>query len=156
MPKQSAGILVYKKISDQVLVLLAHPGGPFWRHKDLGSWSIPKGEFTDEEEPLDAARREFAEETGIQLEGRFIELQPVRQRSGKTVHAWAHERDLDADALVSNTFEMEWPPKSGRMQSFPEMDAFAWFLLDEAQKKINAAQADLLMQLEEQLRHEQM
>ena len=120
--KKSAGILLYKRIRNQLFVLLVHPGGPFWKNKDKGHWSIPKGEFNDKERAFDAAIREFEEETGTQLEGSFTELSPVKLKSGKVVYAWALEKDMDANTIVSNTFEIEWPPKSGRLQSFPEID----------------------------------
>ena len=147
MSKQSAGILVYKKVAGDIFVLLAHPGGPYWKNKDLGSWSIPKGEFTEEEEAFDAALREFEEETGVKLQGDFAELEPVQLKSGKSVYAWLHERDLDARSLVSNTFDIEWPPKSGRRKSFPEIDRFEWFPIEEAKEKINSGQKGFITQL---------
>lgn len=131
-------------------VLLVHPGGPFWKNKDLGAWSIPKGEYTDEE-PLAAARREFWEETGFEVEGNFVPLQPIVQKGGKHVSAWAVEGDLDAEAAHSIEFEMEWPPRSGRMASFPEVEKAAWFTLGEALPKINKAQASFVHQLAERL-----
>lgn len=131
-------------------VLLVHPGGPFWKNKDIGAWSIPKGEYT-EEEPLAAARREFWEETGFEVDGEFIALQPVIQKGGKHVSAWAVEGNLDAEAAHSIEFEMEWPPRSGRMARFPEVEKAAWFPLREALQKINAAQASFVHQLAEQL-----
>jgi len=146
MVKQSAGILLYKKVNGEFFVLLAHPGGPFWAKKDLGSWSIPKGEFTDET-PLDAAIREFKEETGVDLQGDFIGLEPVRIKSGKTIFAFLHESDFDVNKLVSNTFEMEWPPKSGMMKSYPEIDKAGWFSIDEAMEKINQGQIGFIAQL---------
>lgn len=146
MKKQSAGILAYKEVGGRVLVFLVHPGGPFWAKKDLGAWSIPKGEFTDDEDGLTAARREFAEETGQIVEGRFHQLGPCRQKGGKTIHAWAVESDLD-EAVTSNVFEMEWPPRSGRKQMFPEVDRAAWFALDDARTRINAGQLPLLDEL---------
>lgn len=145
--KKSAGILLYKKVDKQLFVLLVHPGGPFWKNKDAGHWSIPKGEFNDEENAFDAAIREFEEETGIQLEGDFIELVPVKLKSGKLVYAWALEKDIDADAIQSNTFEIEWPPKSGTLKSFPEIDKATWFSVEEALEKINVAMADFILQL---------
>ncbi|HEX9980960.1 MAG TPA: NUDIX domain-containing protein [Flavobacterium sp.] len=147
--KQSAGILLYKRSNNSLLFLLAHPGGPFWKNKDSGSWSIPKGEFTDDEDPLDAARREFTEEIGTVLNGNFLELTPVKQKSGKTIYAWAAEGDLDPEKIISNIFEMEWPPKSGKMQSFPEIDRAGWFPEAEALQKINPAQADFIRQIKE-------
>jgi predicted NUDIX family NTP pyrophosphohydrolase len=146
MSKQSAGILAYRLNNEVLEVFLVHPGGPLWAGKDLGAWSIPKGEF-EEEDPLSAARREFAEETGIQVEGDFLALSPQKQKGGKVVSAWAVEADFDASEMRSNTFEMEWPPRSGRRQSFPEVDRGAWFSVEEALRKINPAQAGFLDEL---------
>jgi predicted NUDIX family NTP pyrophosphohydrolase len=129
-------------------VLLVHPGGPLWTKKDDGAWSIPKGEIEDDEDPLSAARREFEEELGSPVTGEFVKLTPVRQASGKWVHAWALERDFDTSALSSGTFEMEWPPRSGRQQTFPEVDRAEWFVLDHARLKINKGQLPLLDQLD--------
>jgi predicted NUDIX family NTP pyrophosphohydrolase len=148
MARKSAGVLMYRRRADQVEVLLVHPGGPFWTHKDEGAWSIPKGEFTDEEPPLDAARREFQEETGFTASGTFHPLAPIRQAGGKIVHAWAIEGDLDADAAHSNTCKMEWPSHSGRWQTFPEVDRAAWFPLSQARVKLLKSQLPLLDQLE--------
>ena len=149
-PKQSAGILAFRRAAGGAIeVLLAHPGGPFWKHKDAQAWSIPKGELAAGENPLAAARREFQEELGFQIDGEFVALAPVRQRGGKTVHAFAVEADFDASKAKSNTFSMEWPPKSGRAQEFPEVDRAAWFTLETALEKINAGQAPLLQQLGE-------
>lgn len=145
--KQSAGILLYRKNHSGPEFLLVHPGGPFCKNKDLGAWSIPKGEFSDGEKPLDAAIREFREETGIELAGDFKALKPVRLQSGKMVHAWAHERDIDAGQISSNTFEMEWPPKSAKFQSFPEVDKAGWFSAATALEKINPAQRSLILEL---------
>ncbi|MFV7235343.1 NUDIX domain-containing protein [Flavobacterium sp. ZB4R12] len=145
--KKSAGILLYKRVNKQLFVLLVHPGGPFWKNKDAGHWSIPKGEFSDEENAFDAAIREFEEETGTRLDGDFIELVPVKLKSGKVVYAWALEKDIDADAVESNTFEIEWPPKSGTLKSFPEIDKAAWFTVEEALEKINVAMGDFILQL---------
>jgi predicted NUDIX family NTP pyrophosphohydrolase len=128
---------------------LVHPGGPFWKGKDAGAWSIPKGEFTDEEEPLAAAQREFEEETGKKIEGNFVELNPIKQKAGKMVYAWAVEGDINADAVVSNTFKIEWPYKSGKWQSYPEVDKAAWFSAEAAKEKINAAQAAFIDDLVE-------
>ncbi len=128
--------------------MLVHPGGPFWRNRDAGAWSIPKGEFGGDEDGLTAARREFLEELGFALEGEFLALSPVRQRGGKTVHAFAIEADFDASNAHSNTFSMEWPPKSGQQMQFPEVDRAEWFFLDIALQKINAGQAPLLQQLQ--------
>ena len=149
--KKSAGILLYKFIDKTIFFLLVHPGGPFWKNKDLESWSIPKGEFTEDENPLDAAKREFYEETGFKLESEsetdFIELDSVKLKSGKTIYAWALEFDIDATLVKSNDFEMEWPPKSGKQQSFPEVDRAEWFQTEHALKKINPAQADFIVQI---------
>ena len=144
MPKRSAGILLYRKINNLFQFFLVHPGGPFFKNKDLGVWSIPKGEYLDDEEPLAAAKREFYEETGQRVEGDFIPLAPVTLKSGKIVHAWALEGDINAAIITSNLFEMEWPPKSGRMQSFPEIDRAGWFDASEARLKINEAQIRLI------------
>jgi len=128
-------------------VFLVHPGGPFFKNKDLGAWSIPKGEFLDDEDALAAAKREFEEETGKAIGGDFFELKPVRLKSGKTVHAWAIEGDINHETITSNLFEMEWPPKSGKKQSFPEIDRAGWFEIDEAKLKINAAQVGFIVEL---------
>jgi predicted NUDIX family NTP pyrophosphohydrolase len=129
-------------------VLIVHPGGPFWARKDEGAWSIPKGEYAEGEDPQACALREFEEETGTALpEGELIELGTAKQRSGKVVTAWAAEGDLDADSIKSNEFEMEWPPRSGQMRSFPEVDRAGWFGLDEAAAKLNPAQAVFLDRL---------
>jgi len=132
-------------------VLLLHPGGPFWQKKDEGAWSIAKGEFGDDETPADAARREFAEETGFTLAGELQPLTPVRQRSGKVIHPYAIAGDVDAAALKSNTFTLEWPPRSGKLREFPEMDRAAWFTLPEAQRKIIAGQRPILDELARRL-----
>jgi len=153
MAKQSAGILLYRVVYSQLQVFLVHPGGPFFKNKDVGSWSIPKGEFTDDENPLDAAKREFSEETGQSIEGNFIELIPIQQKGGKTVHAWAVEGDLDHETVVSNTFELEWPPRSGKKQMFPEIDKAAWLDVEIAKVKINAAQSALINQLASKINH---
>jgi predicted NUDIX family NTP pyrophosphohydrolase len=150
--KQSAGLLLYRKNKNMLEVFLVHPGGPFWKNKDEGAWSIPKGEFDENEEPLHEAIREFSEETGQEVSGKFMELKPVVQKSGKTVFAWALEKNIDVANFISNNFEMEWPPRSGKFQSFPEADKGKWFLIDEAKKKINAAQVSLLTELEDKLR----
>jgi predicted NUDIX family NTP pyrophosphohydrolase len=128
-------------------VLLAHPGGPFWRRRDLGAWTLPKGEIGDGEEPLAAARREFTEETGLVADGPLIALTPLRQPGGKTVHAWAVEGDCDASALRSNLFSMEWPPKSGKLEEFPEIDRAGWFGVPEARERILKGQAPFLVEL---------
>jgi predicted NUDIX family NTP pyrophosphohydrolase len=150
--KQSAGILAFRRNGTAgIEVLLVHPGGPFWKNKDSGAWSIPKGEPAAEEQPLAAARREFLEELGLPIDGVFIPLTPVRQRGGKTVLAFAIEADIDTSRVRSNTFSMEWPPKSGTMQEFPEIDQAAWFAVEVALQKINAGQAPLLQQLRARL-----
>jgi predicted NUDIX family NTP pyrophosphohydrolase len=147
--KQSAGLLLYRRPAGRLLVLLVHPGGPFWQKKDLGAWSIPKGEFADGEDALATARREFREETGLDVPGPFTPLTPIKQPGGKTVHAWGVEGDFDPRALKSNTFSLEWPPRSGRAQEFPEVDRAAWFDLEEAKRRINRGQATLLDELAE-------
>ncbi len=150
---RSAGILLHRHGIDGVEVLLVHPGGPFWARKDLGAWSIPKGEHDDGEDPRACARREFAEETGTELpDGALDELGTVRLKSGKQVTAFAAAGDLDADAVRSNTFEMEWPPRSGRRQAFPEIDRAGWFGLAEARERLNPAQAPFVDRLEALLR----
>lgn len=177
MAKRSAGILVYRRSQPntarnltpdtqhpklnrpwtqpstlnplhlaRIDVFLIHPGGPFWAKRDVGAWSIPKGEFTGED-PLQAAKREFFEETGYVLEGEFMPLRSCTQRGGKVVLAWAVEADLDATQIKSNTFEIEWPPRSGQKQAFPEVDRAGWFTIEEAMEKINAGQAPLLADL---------
>jgi predicted NUDIX family NTP pyrophosphohydrolase len=148
MPKKSAGLLMYRVDKTGVEVLLAHPGGPFWRNKDEGAWTIPKGEFTDDENPLAAAQREFEEELGARPPaGGYRQLKPIKQKGGKIVHAWAVEGDFDPATLKSNTFETEWPPRSGRMKSFPEVDRVAWFSPDAAKKKILAGQPAFIDEL---------
>ncbi|TWR31625.1 NUDIX domain-containing protein [Mucilaginibacter pallidiroseus] len=148
MSKQSAGILLYRMYDDQLQVFLVHPGGPYFVKKDNGAWSIPKGEFDSEEDPEAAAKREFEEETGQRVNGNFTELQPVKQKSGKTVHAWAIEGDIDHTQIVSNLFEMEWPPRSGKKQSFPEIDRAGWFDIETAKVKIIPGQSSLLDELQ--------
>lgn len=145
--KKSAGIIPYRIVDKKLEILLAHPGGPFWKNKDLGAWSIVKGEYNGDEEPLSAARREWKEETGLEIEGQFKALKPVRQKSGKEVLAWAVEADIDPSHITSNEFEIEWPPKSGRKQSFPEIDRAAWLPAAAAKDKINPGQAPLIDQL---------
>jgi predicted NUDIX family NTP pyrophosphohydrolase len=150
--KRSAGILLYRIAGTAPEVLLVHPGGPFWARKDAGSWSIPKGEYGDGEEPQACALREFEEETGVGLPpGELLELGSVKQKGGKVVTAWAAEGDLDADSVASNTFTMEWPPRSGRTAEFPEIDRAGWFGVEEARKKLVAAQAELVDRLVERL-----
>ena len=147
MPKQSAGILLYRNISNQLQVFLVHPGGPFFKNKDAGAWSIPKGEFLGDEEPLLAAKREFFEETGKAVDGEFIKLSSIKLKSGKTVHAWAVEGDIDHETIISNVFEIEWPPRSGKTASFPEVDKAGWFDVVEAMVKVNVAQVKLIEEL---------
>ncbi|MBS1687018.1 MAG: NUDIX domain-containing protein, partial [Bacteroidetes bacterium] len=144
----SAGILLYRLVSGYIEFLLVHPGGPFFSKKDLGAWSIPKGEFTDED-PLSAAKREFEEETSICLstEGNFIELKPQKIKTGKIIYAWALEGDIDCSKIVSNTFNLQWPPKSGRFQDFPEIDRGEWFTFPTAKEKINDAQRFFLEEI---------
>ena len=148
MKKVSAGLLMYRRRSDRLEVLLAHPGGPYFANKDDGAWSIPKGEVEGADDLLATARREFVEEIGFQPGEPFVELGSIKQRGGKVVHAWAFEGDLPANfELCSNSFEIEWPPRSGHMQEFPEIDRAEFFNLEQAQQKINSAQAELLDRL---------
>jgi predicted NUDIX family NTP pyrophosphohydrolase len=147
MPAKSAGVLAYRTQHGRLEVLLVHPGGPFWANKDDGAWSIPKGEFASGEDAEAVARREFAEELGVALSVSLQPLGEIRQRGGKTVAAFAAEFDLNVEAITSNTFEIEWPPKSGKRKSFPEIDRAAWFDLATARQKINAAQSQLLDRL---------
>lgn len=144
MVKESAGLLLYRRAGADIEVLLAHPGGPYWAKKDEGAWSIPKGLCEAGEDALTAAKREFREETGFVVEGAFIELGAFKQPSGKIVRAWAVEQDLDPNALRSNPFPMEWPPKSGRMQQFPEIDRAAWMRPPEARRKITKGQRAII------------
>jgi predicted NUDIX family NTP pyrophosphohydrolase len=146
--KQSAGILLYRFRSGVLEVFLVHPGGPFWAKKDAGAWSIPKGEFEEGDDPLEAARREFLEETGLPVEGTFLALKPLKQRDGKLVHAWAVEGDIEASSVKSNTFSMEWPPRSGRQQEFPEIDRGEWFAVPQAREKLLEGQRGFLDELE--------
>ena len=147
MSKKSAGLLLFRETAAGLEVLLVHPGGPFWAKKDDGSWSIPKGEFEDGEEPLAAAKREFEEEMGVPAAGEFIPLKPLKQPSGKLVFAWAVRSDFDPSRLKSNMFSMEWPPKSGRQREFPEVDKAAWFGMETARRKILKGQESFLDQL---------
>jgi predicted NUDIX family NTP pyrophosphohydrolase len=149
MPKRSAGILLYRQTGAGLEVFLVHPGGPLWAKKDLGSWSIPKGQIERSEDPLSAARREFTEETGFQAEGDFLELGVFTQPSGKQVSAWALEGDCDPEKLKSNLCQIAWPPHSGRMIEFPEVDRGSWFLLRAAYKRILPGQRPILERLEE-------
>jgi len=155
MTKQSAGVLMYRRRAGQVEVFLIHPGGPFWSKKDDGAWCIPKGEFGTDEPPLDAARREFQEETGFRVSSDLTPLEPIRQTGGKIVHAWVVEGDCDAAAIKSNTFTMEWPLHSGLLKTFPEADRAAWFTLDQAETKMLKSQRPLLDQLRRLLRAQQ-
>jgi len=151
MPKESAGLLLFRRRPDGVEVFLVHPGGPFWAKKDEHAWSIPKGEFAADEPPLAAARREFAEETGLSVEGDVIALPPCKQSGGKVVHAFAIEGECDPSAIKSNSFTLEWPPRSGRQQEFPEVDRAAWFPLAAARAKIHKGQAPIIDALERAL-----
>jgi predicted NUDIX family NTP pyrophosphohydrolase len=148
----SAGLVLFRRGPQGLEVLLAHPGGPFWRDRDAGAWTIPKGIVDEGEDLLAAARREFQEETGIPPTGPFIPLGSIRQKAGKVVHAWAWEGDADASAIVSNTARVEWPPGSGRWLTYPEVDRCAWCDPDSARRRINAAQAALIDRLEVTLR----
>jgi predicted NUDIX family NTP pyrophosphohydrolase len=147
----SAGLLLFRKVNGQVEVLLVHPGGPFWARKDAGAWSLPKGEYSANEDPLEAAKREFKEETGVEAAGDFLALGEAKQAGGKLVTAWAVENDLDPGTIQSNTFSMEWPPKSGKVQEFPEVDRAEWFPLPEARVKILKGQVPFLERLMEKL-----
>jgi predicted NUDIX family NTP pyrophosphohydrolase len=151
MPKLSAGLLIFRRRDDRVEVLLVHPGGPFWANKDDGAWSLPKGEYTGPEDPLEAAKREFLEETGFMARGTFFPLGEARQPGGKRVTAWALEMEIDASAIRSNTFSLEWPPKSGKLREFPEVDRALWFTLPEARMKILKGQVYFLEKLNERL-----
>ena len=150
MAKRSAGILLYRLREGELQVLLAHPGGPFWARRDDGAWTIPKG-LVRPDDLLTGALREFNEETGLTAQGPFVPLQPVRQKSGKTVHGFAFEADLDLSAFSSNTFEMEWPPRSGQKKQFPEIDRIGWFGLPAAMNKIIAYQQPFLVELQQKL-----
>jgi predicted NUDIX family NTP pyrophosphohydrolase len=146
--KQSAGILMYRFRNSALEVFLVHPGGPYWAKKDSSAWSIPKGLQNENEDLLEAARREFHEETGLVADGKFLALAPVKQPGGKVVQAWAVEGNCDASAIKSNTFSIEWPPRSGRYQQFPEVDRAGWFTLEAAKEKISKGQLALLDELE--------
>lgn len=151
MSERSAGLLVYRRVGGATAFLLAHPGGPFWAQRDDGAWSIPKGLVGAGEDALAAARREFGEETGLKVHGPFAALAPLKQKSGKTVHGWMVEANPDLTVFASNLFEMEWPPKSGRRMSFPEIDRIAWFTPDEALAKILPGQAGFVREALERL-----
>lgn len=147
MPRTSAALLMFRRRESGVEVLLVHPGGPFWAKKDLGAWSVPKGEYIGPEDPLEAAKREFQEELSITAEGEFIPLGEIKQAGGKIVTAWAFEGDCDPATCKSNLFEMEWPPRSGKRQSFPEVDRFEFFNIHRAKEKILPSQQDFLDRL---------
>jgi predicted NUDIX family NTP pyrophosphohydrolase len=150
--RTSAGILLYRKKDNFIEVFLVHPGGPFWKGKDKGAWSIPKGEFVKGEDPLTVAKREFEEETGQTIDGDFLELKPIQQKGGKMVYAWTVEGDADAEKIVSNTFKQEWPYKSGKWITIPEVDKASWFSVEEAREKMNAAQFEFIEQLVEMMK----
>jgi predicted NUDIX family NTP pyrophosphohydrolase len=147
MSKLSAGVALYRRTETRIEVFLVHMGGPFWAKKDDGAWTFPKGEYDEGEDPLTAARREFHEETGFDVEGDFVPLDPIKQRGGKTIRLWAIEGDCDAAAIRSGTFSLEWPPRSGRRQEFPEVDRAGWFAPDDAKRKLVPAQAAFVDQL---------
>jgi predicted NUDIX family NTP pyrophosphohydrolase len=148
MAKQSAGLLMYRRGGGVLEFFLVHPGGPFWAKKELGAWSIPKGEYGAEEDPLEAAKREFEEETGLNPSGDFLALSPIKQPGGKMIHAWGFEGDCNPGGIRSNTFSLEWPPRSGRWQEFPEVDRAGWFQIEEAKAKILKGQAGFLEALQ--------
>jgi predicted NUDIX family NTP pyrophosphohydrolase len=151
MNKISAGILLFRVKNKYPEVLLVHPGGPFWKNKDEGAWTIPKGETNKDESLLTTAIREFKEETGITIKGKFIQLNAIKQKSGKWVHAWAFEKDIDETKIKSNNFELEWPIRSGKMQFFPEIDKACWYNIEEAKRKINPAQIPILDEINQLL-----
>ncbi len=149
MPKRSAGLLMYRRLASELEVFLVHPGGPIWAKKDKGAWTIPKGEYEPDENPLAAARREFEEETGFQALGEFLDLGSIKQKSSKIVTAWAFEGDCDPALLISNTCEIEWPPRSGRRLEIPEVDRGRWFSISEANEYLREEQRELLRRLSE-------
>jgi predicted NUDIX family NTP pyrophosphohydrolase len=151
MPRLSAGIVLYRKRGNDLELFLVHPGGPFWKSKDEGAWSFPKGEYSEPEDPLEVAKREFLEETGSPIDGTFLQLTPRKQKGGKVVSLWAVEGDCDARAIRSNTFAAEWPPRSGKFERFPEVDRAAWFPPQTAKEKINPGQAPAIDELLEKL-----
>jgi predicted NUDIX family NTP pyrophosphohydrolase len=151
MSVHSGGILLFKYVDNELQVMLVHPGGPFWARKDEGAWSIPKGILEENEAALQAARREFKEETGFDVDGQFIELGQLKQPSGKIVHAWALERELDVKDIRSNTFRLQWPKNSGNVKEYPEIDKAQWFDVNEAKKKILKGQAEFIDRLIEKL-----
>lgn len=150
-PKTSAGILLYRIVEGDLEVFLVHPGGPYWEKKDEEAWSVPKGEFEEEEDSLEAARREFWEETGSNVKGDFMELKPLKQPSGKIVYVWAVEGNIDAASIESNLFTMEWPPRSGKEQEFPEVDRGGWFKIPQAREKLLKGQVGFLDELQKKL-----
>lgn len=147
MPKVSAGLVMYRMRGGEIEVLLVHPGGPFWAKKDAGAWFIPKGEAKPDEDLFSAAKREFMEETGIRPEGKFMELSSVKHKSGKVVTAWVFEGDCEPASIKSNTFSMEWPPRSGKQQEFPEVDRAAFYTIEEAREKMHPAEFEFLTRL---------
>lgn len=151
MAKQSAGLLIYRERQGRLEVLLVHPGGPFWKNKDAGAWTIPKGELLPNEDPLQAAQRECQEELGFVPAGPFVSLSAIKQKAGKVIQAWAVQADWDPKQLKSNSFTLEWPPRSGKVQEFPEVDRAGYFELPEAEIKVNAGQIALIKQLKEKL-----
>jgi len=151
MPKLSGGILMFRRCEQVVEFFLVHPGGPFWQKKDVGAWSIPKGEYDPGEDSFEAAKREFEEETGMKAQGTFLPLGEIKQPGGKIISVWAVEGDCSADTISSNTFSIEWPPKSGRKKEFPEIDRAAWFRLEEARVRIVKGQVGFLERLMSQL-----
>jgi len=151
MAKKSAGLLLYRFINSSPEVLLVHPGGPFWVNKDLGAWSVPKGEFDQDEEPLTAAIREVKEELGIDVSGDFIELMPAKQKSGKIIYTWGVAHNFNPEDIISNTFELEWPPKSGKTIVIPEVDRASWFNIEDAKRKIIPAQIPIIDDLLEKV-----
>ena len=152
MPKGSAGLVMYRMRGGEIEVLLVHPGGPFWAKKDAGAWFIPKGEAKPDEDLFSAAKREFMEETGLKAEGKFPELGSVKHKSGKVVTAWAFEGDCEPASIKSNTFSMEWPPRSGKQQEFPEVDRAAFYTIEEARGKMHPAEFEFLTRLGRALR----
>lgn len=153
MSKRSAGLMMYRRRNSRLEVFLVHPGGPFWANKDLGAWSIPKGEYLDDEEALEAAKREFLEETGFAPHGNFLELGDLKQPGGKIITAWAFEGDCDPRKLRSNTFMMEWPPRSGRRIEFPELDRGCWYIVEDARLRLSTGQRPFLDRLLQRAPH---
>ncbi|WP_100073926.1 NUDIX hydrolase [Chryseobacterium camelliae] len=148
MAKKSAGILLFRKQKGELYVFLVHPGGPFWKNKDDGAWSVPKGEIMEDEDPLERARTEFSEETGKEVTGNFIALKAITQKGGKTVYCWAVEGEIETSGLSSNTIMIAWPPRSGKMMEIPEVDRWEWFSAEEARIKINPAQCAFIDEIE--------